>query len=191
MASLRHGSIGLLTAISYSYIILVPLFKLALGVECFDKALAALIAFIGLTLILLDSKGRLKGILLSLSSSVCYAFSFVILDHVLTSLSPLSVVVFRGIFMALTSILLKAILNGGLSINKYAYLGGLLSFGIGGPLYITAVDLTGVIIPTVLTSISPVITQFITWFKLGERIGGRRLIGLIALIVGNVLAIII
>ncbi|WP_243665615.1 EamA family transporter [Vulcanisaeta sp. JCM 16159] len=90
------------------------------------------------------------------------------------------------------ALILKIAVEGfKVKISGKVFLAGLISYGIGGPLYVLSVDYAGIAVPTLITALSPVITEVLAIVKLKEKLNLKSTLGFIAVITGIIIASII
>jgi DME family drug/metabolite transporter len=189
LISLRYVDVGIANVISYSYVVLLPLLLLAVNPLYLIYMGPATLVMIGLYLIMGSGRGRLYGYAMALLSAVLYALSFLALYEAYTYTNPWGIIFIRGVILMIGALVLKAVIEGvRIRLSSRVFLAGLISYGVGGPLYILAVDLAGIIVPTLITTLSPVITEVLAVVKLRERLNRRALMGFTSIITGIIVA---
>ncbi len=88
------------------------------------------------------------------------------------------------------ALILKMIIEGfKVKISSKVFLAGLISYGVGGPpLYVLSVDYAGIAVPTLITALSPVITEVLAIIKLKEKLNLKSALGFAAVITGIIVA---
>ncbi|WP_252900960.1 EamA family transporter [Vulcanisaeta sp. JCM 14467] len=87
------------------------------------------------------------------------------------------------------ALILKMAVEGfKIKISNKVFLAGLVSYGVGGPLYILSVDYAGIAVPTLITALSPVITEVLAVVKLRERLNLRSALGFTTVVAGIIVA---
>lgn len=188
LLSLRYAEVGLANLISYSYIVMVPL--LAAPFEGFSTQyiVASVLSMIGLSAIMRARRGSARGLALAFLSAVFYAISFLALGAASSATDPWSFTFVRAVVLLLAVGMWEAARRHKPRISPRIFVAGILSYGIGGPLFILSTYYIGVAVPTILTAISPAVTQAITYLKLGERLDLISGLGFALILAGVVLA---
>ncbi|WP_243677993.1 EamA family transporter [Vulcanisaeta distributa] len=88
------------------------------------------------------------------------------------------------------ALILKIVIEGfRFKVSGKVFLAGLISYGIGGPpLYVLSVNYAGIAVPTLITALSPVITEVLAIIELKERLNLKSALGFIAVIIGIIIA---
>ncbi|AEA11910.1 hypothetical protein TUZN_0414 [Thermoproteus uzoniensis 768-20] len=188
LLSLRYAEVGLANLVSYAYIVLVPALAAPFEGISGRYIAASSLAMAGLYLIMKARRGSAKGFALALLSAVFYAVSFLALGAATTSVDPWSFTFVRALVLFLATGALEAVRRRRPRISPRIFTAGVLSYGIGGPLFILSTYYIGVAVPTILTALSPALTQAITYWKLGERLDARSGAGFALVLAGVVLA---
>ncbi|MFB6471000.1 MAG: EamA family transporter [Vulcanisaeta sp. AZ3] len=189
LISLRYADVGVANAVSYSYIVILPLLMLIFNSSYVIYLLPAAVITLGLYLLMGSGGGRVYGYAMALLSAVLYAFSFLALYQAYDYTNPWGIVFVRGVILMVGSLLLKIVLEGvRIRLSSKVFLAGLISYGIGGPLYVLSVYYAGIIIPTLITSLSPLITEALAIIRLGERLNFRMAVGFTMVVIGIIAA---
>ncbi len=192
LISLRYADVGIANVISYAYVVLLPIILLVISPSYLAYAWPAALIMIGLYLIMGSGKGTLYGYFMALLSAILYAFSFLALYKAYEYTSPWGGIIFirGGIALMIGALILKIVVEGfRFKVSGKVFLAGLISYGVGGPpLYVLSVDYAGIAVPTLITALSPVITEVLAIVKLKERLNLRSALGFIAVIIGIIVA---
>jgi len=192
LISLRYADVGIANVISYSYVVLLPLLLLIVSPSYLVYIGPAALIVLGLYLLMGSGRGKLYGYVMALLSAVLYAFSFLALYKVYEYTNPWGIILIRGIILMAGALIVKAVVEGiRVKLSGRVFLAGLISYGIGGPLYVLSVDYAGIAVPTLITALSPVITEVLAIIKLRERLNLRAIMGFIVVIAGIIIASII
>lgn len=192
LISLRYADVGIANVISYSYVVLLPLLLLIVSPSYLVYIGPAALIVLGLYLLMGSGRGKLYGYVMAILSAVLYAFSFLALYKVYEYTNPWGIILIRGIILMAGALIVKAVVEGiRVKLSGRVFLAGLISYGIGGPLYVLSVDYAGIAVPTLITAISPVITEVLAIIKLRERLNLRAIMGFIVVIAGIIIASII
>jgi DME family drug/metabolite transporter len=192
LVSLRYADVGIANVISYSYVVLLPLLLLIVSPSYLVYIGPAALIVLGLYLLMGSGRGKLYGYVMALLSAVLYAFSFLALYKVYEYTNPWGIILIRGIILMAVALIVKAVVEGiRVKLSGRVFLAGLISYGIGGPLYVLSVDYAGIAVPTLITAISPVITEVLAIIKLREKLNHRAIMGFIVVIAGIIIASII
>ena len=192
LVSLRYADVGIANVISYSYVVLLPLLLLVVSPSYLVYIGPAALIVLGLYLLMGSGRGKLYGYVMALLSAVLYAFSFLALYKVYEYTNPWGIILIRGIILMAGALIVKAVVEGiRVKLSGRVFLAGLISYGIGGPLYVLSVDYAGIAVPTLITALSPVITEVLAIIKLRERLNLRAIMGFIVVIAGIIIASII
>jgi len=192
LVSLRYADVGIANVISYSYVVLLPLLLLIVSPSYLVYIGPAALIVLGLYLLMGSGRGKLYGYVMALLSAVLYAFSFLALYKVYEYTNPWGIILIRGIILMAGALIVKAVVEGiRVKLSGRVFLAGLISYGIGGPLYVLSVDYAGIAVPTLITALSPVITEVLAIIKLRERLNLRAIMGFIVVIAGIIIASII
>jgi len=192
LVSLRYADVGIANVISYSYVVLLPLLLLVVSPSYLVYIGPAALIVLGLYLLMGSGRGKLYGYVMALLSAVLYAFSFLALYKVYEYTNPWGIILIRGIILMAVALIVKAVVEGiRVKLSGRVFLAGLISYGIGGPLYVLSVDYAGIAVPTLITAISPVITEVLAIIKLREKLNHRAIMGFIVVIAGIIIASII
>jgi DME family drug/metabolite transporter len=192
LISLRYADVGIANVISYSYVVLLPLLLLIVSPSYLVYIGPAALIVLGLYLLMGSGRGKLYGYVMALLSAVLYAFSFLALYKVYEYTNPWGIILIRGIILMAVALIVKAVVEGiRVKLSGRVFLAGLISYGIGGPLYVLSVDYAGIAVPTLITALSPVITEVLAIIKLRERLNLRAIMGFIVVIAGIIIASII
>jgi len=192
LVSLRYADVGIANVISYSYVVLLPLLLLVVSPSYLVYIGPAALIVLGLYLLMGSGRGKLYGYVMALLSAVLYAFSFLALYKVYEYTNPWGIILIRGIILMAVALIVKAVVEGiRVKLSGRVFLAGLISYGIGGPLYVLSVDYAGIAVPTLITALSPVITEVLAIIKLRERLNLRAIMGFIVVIAGIIIASII
>jgi len=192
LVSLRYADVGIANVISYSYVVLLPLLLLIVSPSYLVYIGPAALIVLGLYLLMGSGRGKLYGYVMALLSAVLYAFSFLALYKVYEYANPWGIILIRGIILMAVALIVKAVVEGiRVKLSGRVFLAGLISYGIGGPLYVLSVDYAGIAVPTLITAISPVITEVLAIIKLRERLNLRAIMGFIVVIAGIIIGSII
>jgi DME family drug/metabolite transporter len=192
LISLRYADVGIANVISYSYVVLLPLLLLVVSPSYLVYIGPAALIVLGLYLLMGSGRGKLYGYVMALLSAVLYAFSFLALYKVYEYTNPWGIILIRGIILMAGALIVKAVVEGiRVKLSGRVFLAGLISYGIGGPLYVLSVDYAGIAVPTLITALSPVITEVLAIIKLRERLNLRAIMGFIVVIAGIIIASII
>jgi EamA-like transporter family. len=192
LVSLRYADVGIANVISYSYVVLLPLLLLVVSPSYLVYIGPAALIVLGLYLLMGSGRGKLYGYVMALLSAVLYAFSFLALYKVYEYTNPWGIILIRGIILMAVALIVKAVVEGiRVKLSGRVFLAGLISYGIGGPLYVLSVDYAGIAVPTLITAISPVITEVLAIIKLRERLNLRAIMGFIVVIAGIIIGSII
>jgi DME family drug/metabolite transporter len=192
LISLRYADVGIANVISYSYVVLLPLLLLVVSPSYLVYIGPAALIVLGLYLLMGSGRGKLYGYVMAILSAVLYAFSFLALYKVYEYTNPWGIILIRGIILMAGALIVKAVVEGiRVKLSGRVFLAGLISYGIGGPLYVLSVDYAGIAVPTLITALSPVITEVLAIIKLRERLNLRAIMGFIVVIAGIIIASII
>ena len=192
LISLRYADVGIANVISYSYVVLLPLLLLIVSPSYLVYIGPAALIVLGLYLLMGSGRGKLYGYVMAILSAVLYAFSFLALYKVYEYTNPWGIILIRGIILMAVALIVKAVVEGiRVKLSGRVFLAGLISYGIGGPLYVLSVDYAGIAVPTLITALSPVITEVLAIIKLRERLNLRAIMGFIVVIAGIIIASII
>ncbi|MGC8606804.1 MAG: EamA family transporter [Vulcanisaeta sp.] len=192
LISLRYADVGIANVISYAYVVMLPIILLVISPSYLVYTWPAILIMIGLYLIMGSGKGTFYGYFMSLLSAILYAFSFLALYRAYDYTNPWGIILIRGITLMIGALLLKITIEGfRIRVSSKVFLGGLISYGIGGPLYVLSVDYAGIAVPTLITALSPVITEILAIVKLKERLNLKSSLGFAIVIIGIVIATLI
>ncbi|MFP3174141.1 MAG: EamA family transporter [Vulcanisaeta sp.] len=192
LISLRYADVGIANVISYSYVVLLPLLLLIVSPSYLVYIGPAALIVLGLYLLMGSGRGKLYGYVMAILSAVLYAFSFLALYKVYEYTNPWGIILIRGIILMAGALIVKAVVEGiRVKLSGRVFLAGLISYGIGGPLYVLSVDYAGIAVPTLITALSPVITEVLAIIKLRERLNLRAIMGFIVVIAGIIIGSII
>ncbi len=192
LVSLRYADVGIANVISYSYVVLLPLLLLVVSLSYLVYIGPAALIVLGLYLLMGSGRGKLYGYVMAILSAVLYAFSFLALYKVYEYTNPWGIILIRGIILMAGALIVKAVVEGiRVKLSGRVFLAGLISYGIGGPLYVLSVDYAGIAVPTLITALSPVITEVLAIIKLREKLNHRAVMGFIIVIAGIIIASII
>ncbi len=192
LISLRYADVGIANVISYSYVVLLPLLLLIVSPSYLVYIGPAALIVLGLYLLMGSGRGKLYGYVMAILSAVLYALSFLALYKVYEYTNPWGIILIRGIILMVGALIVKAVVEGiRVKLSGRVFLAGLISYGIGGPLYVLSVDYAGIAVPTLITALSPVITEVLAIIKLRERLNLRAIMGFIVVIAGIIIASII
>ncbi|MGC8543759.1 MAG: DMT family transporter [Vulcanisaeta sp.] len=189
LVSLRYADVGIANVISYSYVVMLPIIMLVVSPKYLMYAWPAALVVLGLYLIMGSGKGTPYGYFMALLSAFLYAFSLLALYRAYDYTNPWGIIFIRGLVLMVGSLLLKTVIEGvRIRLSGKVFLAGLISYGIGGPLYILSVDYAGIAVPTLITALSPVITETLAVTRLKESLNKRTLMGFIIVITGIMIA---
>ncbi len=189
LVSLRYADVGIANVISYSYVVMLPIIMLVVSPKYLMYAWPAALIVLGLYLIMGSGRGTPYGYFMALLSALLYAFSFLALYRAYDYTNPWGIIFIRGLILMIGSLLLKTVIEGvRIRLSGKVFLAGLISYGIGGPLYILSVDYAGIAVPTLITALSPVITETLAVTRLKESLNKRTLMGFIIVIIGIMIA---
>ncbi|MGC9152779.1 MAG: DMT family transporter [Vulcanisaeta sp.] len=189
LVSLRYADVGIANVISYSYVVMLPIIMLVVSPKYLMYAWPAALIVLGLYLIMGSGRGTPYGYFMALLSALLYAFSFLALYRAYDYTNPWGIIFIRGLVLMIGSLLLKTVIEGvKIRLSGKVFLAGLISYGIGGPLYILSVDYAGIAVPTLITALSPVITETLAVTRLKESLNKRTLMGFIIVIAGIMIA---
>ncbi len=190
LISLRYADVGIANVISYAYVVLLPIILLVISPSYLTYAWPAILIMIGLYLIMGSGKGTFYGYFMALLSAILYAFSFLALYRAYEYTNPWGGIIFvRGVTLMIGALILKMIIEGfKVKISGKVFLAGLISYGVGGPLYVLSVDYAGIAVPTLITALSPVITEVLAIIKLKEKLNLKSALGFTAVITGIIVA---
>ncbi len=189
LISLRYADVGIANVISYSYVVILPLLMLVVSPSYLAYTWPAILIMIGLYLIMGSGRGTMYGYFMALLSAVLYAFSFLALYRAYEYTNPWGIIFIRGVTLMAGALLLKTVIGGPrFRFSGKVFLAGLISYGIGGPLYVLAVNYLGIAVPTLITALSPVITEVLAIARLNERLNVKSAIGFAAVTMGIVMA---
>ena len=189
LISLRYADVGIANVISYAYVVLLPILLLVISPSYLAYTWPAALIMIGLYLIMGSGRGTPYGYFMALLSAILYAFSFLALYRAYDYTNPWGIIFIRGVTLMIGALMLKIAVEGfKVRISNKVFLAGLISYGIGGPLYILSVDYAGIAVPTLITALSPVITEVLAITKLRERLNLRSALGFVAVIAGIIVA---
>ena len=192
LVSLRYADVGVANVISYSYVVLLPLLLLLVSPSYLVYIEPAALIVLGLYLLMGSGRGKPYGYVMALLSAVLYALSFLALYKAYEYTNPWGIILIRGIILMVGALIVKAVVEGiRVKLSGRVFLAGLISYGIGGPLYVLSVDYAGIAVPTLITALSPVITEVLAIIKLRERLNLRAIMGFIVVIAGIIIASII
>ena len=192
LISLRYADVGIANVISYAYVVLLPILLLVISPSYLAYAWPAVLIMIGLYLIMGSGRGTFYGYFMALLSAILYAFSFLALYKAYDYTNPWGIIFIRGVILMIGAFILKIAIEGfKIKISNKVFLAGLISYGVGGPLYVLSVDYAGIAVPTLITALSPVITEALAITKLRERLNLRSALGFVAVITGIIIASII
>lgn len=186
LVSLRHASVGLATLVSYAYVILVPLLSIDISLR---HLLAGALAMLGLYIAMRARGGSVKGIALAFSSALLYALSFLVIGSAAAVIDPWSFTLARAIGFLLPVALIEMARGKSPKISPKIFLAGIVSYGVGGPLFILSVYYLGPVIPSIISALSPVLTQVLAIFALGERPDFYTALGFLVMIAAILLAV--
>lgn len=188
LLSLRYAEVGLANLVSYAYIVMVPLLIAPFEGLSIQYVIAGLIAMAGLSILMRARRGSAKGLALAFLSATFYAISFLALGLASSVVDPWSFTFVRAAVLLIAVGALEAARHRAPRISPRIFAAGILSYGIGGPLFILSTYYAGISAPAILTAISPAITQAITYYKLGERLDPLSGAGFALILAGVVLA---
>ncbi|ADN51050.1 DMT family transporter [Vulcanisaeta distributa] len=189
LISLRYADVGIANVISYAYVVLLPIILLVISPSYLTYAWPAILIMIGLYLIMGSGKGTFYGYFMALLSAILYAFSFLALYRAYEYTSPWGIIFVRGVTLMIGALMLKMAIEGfKVKISGKVFLAGLISYGVGGPLYVLSVDYAGIAVPTLITALSPVITEVLAITKLKEKLNLKSTLGFVAVITGIIIA---
>ncbi|BDR91087.1 DMT family transporter [Vulcanisaeta souniana] len=189
LISLRYADVGIANVISYAYVVILPIMLLIIKPSYLTYTWPALLIMLGLYLIMGSGKGTIYGYSMALLSAVLYAFSFLALYRAYDYTSPWGIIFIRGVALIIGALLLKIALEGTrIKLSGKVFLAGLISYGVGGPLYVLSVDYAGIAVPTLITALSPVITEVLAIVRLKEKLNRKSILGFTAVITGVVIA---
>ena len=188
LLSLRYAEVGLANLLSYAYIVLVPLLASPLEGLSLQYVAASLLAMAGLSAVIRARRGSAKGFALALLSALFYAISFLALGAATASVDPWSFTFVRALVLLLAVGLVEAARRRRPRVSARIFAAGVLSYGVGGPLFILSTYYANVVVPTILTALSPAVTQAIAYLKLGERLDAWSGAGFALILAGVVLA---
>lgn len=189
LISLRHADVGMANVISYAYVVILPLLLIVVNPSYLTYVWPAILIMIGLYLIMGSGSGTPYGYFMALLSAILYAFSFLALYRAYDYSNPWGIIFIRGVMLMVGSLILKMVIEGvRFRLSGKVFLAGLISYGIGGPLYVLSVDYAGIAVPTLITALSPVITEALAIARLRERLNRRSALGFMVVIIGIVAA---
>ncbi|WP_243668766.1 DMT family transporter [Vulcanisaeta sp. JCM 16161] len=192
LISLRYADVGIANVISYAYVVLLPILLLVISPSYLTYTWPAILIMIGLYLIMGSGKGTFYGYIMALLSAILYAFSFLALYRAYEYTNPWGIIFIRGITLMIGALILKIVVEGfRFKVSSKVFLAGLISYGVGGPLYVLSVDYAGIAVPTLITALSPVITEVLAIVKLKEKLNLKSTLGFIAVITGIIIASVI
>ncbi|WP_069807827.1 DMT family transporter [Vulcanisaeta thermophila] len=189
LISIRYADVGITNALSYAYIVFLPLIMSMVSPGYLVYLWPGSLVLMGILLIMHSGRGRLIGYSLALLSALLYALSFYAMYLAYDYTNAWGIIFIRGLILMAASLMLKVALGKPrFTISRKILMAGILSYGIGGPLYVASVQYAGIVLPTLITSLSPVITEALAAVGLGERLGVKSAVGFILVVTGVVIA---
>ena len=170
----------------------------------YHTILGAILIASGITLLSSSSKGgkkeetsntdSVKGIIFALLAGLCWAVGTNLLKLALYDVDPLVLNVVRLPFGVLVLVILTLVRKGLAEYRRYTpkYLiqigvAGLLTYAVGSVLFLVAMQLTGAIKASILSSTSPLFIAPLSVIFLKEKLTKRVILGTIACALGMLL----
>lgn len=172
----------------------------------YHTILGAILIASGITLLSSSSKGgkkeetsntdSVKGIIFALLAGLCWAVGINLLKLALYDIDPLVLNVVRLPFAVLVLVITTLVRKGLVEYRRYTpkYLiqigvAGLLDYAVGSVLFLVAMQLTGAIKASILSSISPLFLAPLSIIFLKEKLTKRVILGTIVCALGILLII--
>lgn len=192
LLSLRYADVGIANALSYAYVVFLPLILTIISIKYLVYSWPGIIVLMGIIIIMWSGKSQLLGYVLALLSAALYALSFYAMYMAYNYTNAWGIIFIRGLALMITALILKLAINGTkFRLSRKILIAGLISYGLGGPLYVVSVQYAGIVLPTLITSLSPVITEIMVIRRLGEKLTRRLAVGFSLVTIGIVIASII
>lgn len=188
LLSLRYAEVGLANLVSYAYIVIVPLLDAFFEGISIRHIIAGYAAMAGLSILIRARRGSIKGLALAFLSAIFYSISFLALGLASSVVDPWSFTFTRAVVLLTTVGALEIARRRAPRISPRIFVAGILSYGVGGPLFILSTYYAGINVPTILTAISPAITQVAAYYKLGEGLDSLSGVGFALTLAGVILA---
>ncbi|MEM1638300.1 MAG: DMT family transporter [Pyrobaculum sp.] len=188
LLSLRYAEVGLANLASYAYIVIVPLLEAPAGGLSPRYLAAGAVSMAGLYAIMKARRGSARGLVLALLSALFYALSFLALGAATSSTDPWSFAFTRAVSLFSIAAALEAVRRRRPKLSGRIFLAGILSYGVGGPVFILSVYMAGVVVPTIITALSPALTEILAAFRLNEKLDALSKLGFLLVMAGIIVA---
>ncbi len=194
--SIREIGGGRAVTIGYTYILISQFLAVLLlqeqpGIQLF---IGSIIALIGVWLVAQEAKiesGSRKGIIAALIASGAWGFGSIANKYALYFVGPLTLSFLRILILIPLMVFLGY--RGFKSIDKraavMASITGVLSYGLGIPLFLYAISTVGVSITVLVTALAPVLGKIFSIILTKERIVIKGIVGTLATVVGIIVGV--
>lgn len=191
---LLGGSLAVI--LSYTYILISQLLAVLLLNErvTLSLAIGTLLAFSGVVVALSPWTSRggmsLKGVTCALGAATLWGVATILVRLALSFTDPLALTVIRLVAIALLFLPLGLTFEGPplrssiQPILLASTITGVIGWGLGMYLFILSIDLIGVSATTVVTALTPVISQLSTTVIAGEKVRANSILGAVLTFLG-------
>ena len=190
---------GFATLLSYQYILLSQVLNAVIlrDMRGFQAIYLTPIALLGLYILVSDKELTFdrKGIILAYNAAIVWSISTIMVSYLVNFMgeSPITVAGLRVFF--LTPLLLGLGVNEVFKITRRALtvlvISGFTSYFVGFITFTLALKELGVMIPTLMTALTPMLSQIMSVKLLNERITGRGVVGSALIILSLIFAVIL
>jgi len=190
---------GFATLLSYQYILISQILNAVIlrDMRGFQAIYLTPIALLGLYILVSDKKLTFdrRGIMLAYNAAIAWSISTIMISYLVNFMgeSPITVAGLRVFF--LTPLLLGLGVNEVVKVTRRALtvlvISGFTSYFVGFVTFTLALKELGVMVPSLITALTPMLSQIMSVKLLKERITGRGVIGSALIILSLIFAIIL
>lgn len=185
--------------IGYAYIFFAQLFAVLFFNEkiTFMTITGSIVAFAGIYIAVSKSNDSRpvtkKGIMYSLSSAILWGLGTSTISPVREYVDAYTTALIRVLSVTIFALIIGLIRQDKFRINKGIFIAalftGVVGWGLGMLLFIHSIFVMGVSVTTTITSLAPVLAQFINKIVTGEPLSSRVLAGAILVCLGIIFTI--
>ena len=190
---------GLATVLSYQYILIAQILNIFIlhDFRGFIALYLTPLSLLGMYLAVSEGgmRANLKGIIFSYAAAFAWGISTILVSYLVNTcnLPPIEVAGLRVI--VLTPLLMSIGFRNIRTITKRALVilatSGVVSYFIGFILFTTSLRMLGVMIPSLATTLTPMLSQLISSKVLSEALTPRRVTGSLLIITSLILAVLL
>jgi len=196
IASIRRIGAGRAITVGYTYVFISQILAaLLLGEKLTVKLVAGtLLSILGIYLIFIENSGggiRFRSSIISLIPVFAWGIGSVVNKLALHYTDPISLGFIRVLILSLllTSITRREFIRG-IRVKRIllsAIITGFTGYGVGIPLFLYAISMSGVSISVLVTTLTPVLGRILSMVVAGERINIKGFIGTLTVILGIII----